>query len=160
MKYIILFTIFFVISLASCKTSEANYRTAYEKAVALRDIEDIDDNQLAPRYVIENGDTIAVVVENVSVVKDSDIQPQVKSFGVVVGKFRQRFNAMSLRDRFVDAGYNSAIVVATASDEYYIIAVSYDTAKEAKVQADRLSAHPPVVLAKDMPFILHDPRWK
>lgn len=161
MKKILILACLTAVAFASCKTTEANYREAYQKAVAARNVDDdIDAAQLPSKYVIEGPDTIAVKVENVSVLKTDDAQAQLNAFSVVVAKFRQRFNAMSLRERLVQSGYAGAIVAATASDGYYVIAASFPTARKAKAEAEKLTANPPVTLSKGMPFVLRDPRKK
>lgn len=71
MKYL-LTILALVFMLAACKTSEANYRAAYEKAVAARDEANDDEavyggvsRQLKKTYMLNGDDTVAVSVKMV-----------------------------------------------------------------------------------------------
>lgn len=154
-------------SLTACKTSEANYRAAYEKTVAAREAADEgdayaydrDSKQSAAQAVIVGSDTIPVVIERVSVVSaDGETAPQALAYNVVAGRFKQRFNAFSLRDRLVAAGYKDAFVVQNAEPYYFIVAATFATAKEAQTALDRLKADAPVVMNPPLPYILYDAR--
>lgn len=152
-------------AMVSCKTSEANYRAAYQKAVAARETADADEaygparQQPAAQAVIAGSDTIPVVIERVSVVKnDGDAAPQALAYNVVAGRFKQRFNAFSLRDRLVAAGYKGAFVVKNAEPYYFIVAETFATAKEAQAALDCLKADAPVVMNPPLPYILYDSR--
>lgn len=151
--------------LASCKTSEANYRAAYEKTKAASEeaqeetIYNAHRRNLSQQAVIAGGDTIPVVIERVSAtVRDGEPQPEIKAYNVVAGRFKQKFNALSLRDRLADAGYSEAMVVQTAEPYYYIIVVTSDSPKDAKAAMERLKADEPISMSDPLPFILHDPR--
>lgn len=161
------FLIFIILAalLASCKTSESNYRAAYEKTMAAR--EDSQDEtiynahrrNLASQAVISGGDTIPVVIERVSVVvRDGEAKPEVKAYNVVAGRFKQKFNAFSLRDRLVDAGYSEALVVQTAEPYYYIITSTFDSPKDAQAALEQLKSDAPVNMTDPIPFILHNPK--
>lgn len=160
-----LFIIAFTIIVASCKTSEANYRQAYEKTIAARDSADNDESiyggvqrRFAQTVVISEGDTIPVRVKHVSVLDGSaPHQVKMQPYNVVVGQFKQKFNAMSLCTRWRENGYPEAFVVQTAEPYYYIIAASYATAAEAKAAIETVSLNPPVAMREPMPFILNNP---
>ena len=166
MKQLSLFIIL-VALLASCKTSEANYRAAYEKTKAASEeaqeetIYNAHRRNLSQHAVIAGGDTIAVVTERVSAaVRDGETQPEIKAYNVVAGRFKQKFNAFSLRDRLDDAGYSEAMVVQTAEPYYYIVVATFDSPRDAKSAMERLKADAPVAMSDPLPFILHDPRKK
>ena len=156
----------FACLLASCKTSEANYRAAYDKAVAARAAEDADNTiyggasrRLDEKFMISGNDTIPVNIKMVSAVTEKDAPaPVLQKFMIVVGQFKQKFNAMSLCKRLVDAGYQDAAVVQTAEPYYYVVASSYDKVADANKALSELKKKAPVVMKDPLPFILRDPR--
>lgn len=154
-----------IVSLAACKTTEENYRAAYEKTIAARDEADRETIYGAQRRdihhqaVISGADTIPVVIENVSPVSaDKEPVPAVLAYNVVAGRFKQQFNAFSLRDRLFEAGYKDAMVVKTAEPYYYIVTSTFASPKDAKAALEKLKAAAPVAMSDPLPFILHDPR--
>ena len=118
MKQLLIILIFAGIMI-SCRTSEANYRAAYDKAVAARDAEDGketiyggEQRRLNQNFIISGNDTIPVNVKMVSVETEKGAPvPTLHKFMVVAGQFKQKFNAMSLCKRLVEAGYADAAVV-------------------------------------------------
>lgn len=152
-------------TLAACRTTEANYREAYEKTVAAHDaVGEGHDygavrRPLAAQAVISGADTIPVVMERVSAVGNSNGEShEVLAYNVVAGRFKQKFNAFSLCDRLIQAGYMDAFVVQDAEPHYYIVAGTFATAKDAQAALDRLKADAPVAMASPLPYILYDSR--
>ena len=127
-----------LLAMTSCKTTEENYKAAYDIAVQ-RNQMGVDRNlsafierekHLAEFSVIE-GDTVRIITEKVSMV-DFDASAM-KNYGVVVGEFKQIFNARSYRDRINLAENdteNPAYVVMNPEKKYYVIYKGFDT-KEA-----------------------------
>lgn len=152
----------------SCKTTEENYRVAYEKAVAGRDSLTALENTIYGRHrrntqyaAFEvDGDTVEMLSARVSVTEGGGgIRENLRQYSVVVGQFKQLVNAKSLRERLVDAGYPTAFVVQTAEPYYYIILNSYPSKAEAgkaclKVRGDK---NFPIVLREGMPLVLFTP---
>jgi hypothetical protein len=142
-----------------CKTTEANYRQAYEKAIAARDnIDSTIYGQIRRQFneqavVTVSGDTVNVRVMHVRVTPDGGgIAENLHRYNVVAGQFKQLFNARSMRNRMADNGFPGAFVVETAEPYYYVVASSHNTAAEAsaalKSQADAIRMKEPC------PFIL------
>lgn len=163
----LIFILLTVVSFASCKTSEANYRAAYERTVASREDSDKDDNtiyggarrQPSQSYMMNGADTIYINVKRVSpLVEDGEIRPDMKQLMLVVGQFKQKFNAQSLRERVAANGYPKAFVVQTAEPYYYIVADSYDNISQAAAALEEIRKKAPVVMKDPVPFILRDPR--
>lgn len=156
----------FVCLLASCKTSEANYRAAYDKAVAAREADDTEDTiyggasrRLDQKFMISGNDTIPINVKMVTLVSEKDAPtPVLNKFMVVAGQFKQKFNAMSLCKRLIDAGYDGAAVVQTSEPYYYVVASSYDKVSDADLAMNELKKKAPVAMKDPVPFILRDPR--
>lgn len=148
----------------ACKTSEANYRAAYEKTMEARRVEQSVDStvygevrrQANTRSVeVEQGVSTDVRVQHVRVTEGGGgINENLRRYGVVVGQFKQRFNAISLRDRLVDAGYPAAFVVETAEPYYYILLGSYSELPEAYAAMKSFEAKPAIVMKEPLPFIL------
>lgn len=161
-----LFILLASLLVVACKTSEANYRGAYEKAIAARDSDEVDSSiyggeqrKLHQTIVISGNDTVPVSIKPVSVLSEDGSQPiEMKAYSVVVGQFKQKFNAQSLCKRWRENGYPDAFVVQTAEPFYYIIAVTAPTAISAQKLLDQLSKNPPIVIREPAPFILNDPR--
>lgn len=133
---------------AGCKTTEENYRAAYERAVDAKDDRDSAGNiygsqsdKPMQQYVAFGNDTLAITVEPLSKVKESDTDTAaMRLYNVAVGRFRQQFNAFSMRGRVAEAGYGGAIVAADADSHYYVIAVSVSTPAEASRALEKIKS--------------------
>ncbi|MDE7467485.1 MAG: SPOR domain-containing protein [Muribaculaceae bacterium] len=156
------------LTVAACKTSEANYRAAYDRAATARDgrspldgtIYEAQRRNTPQATVTLNGDTTIERTIRVKVTENGGgIRENLKPFSVAVAGFKQLFNAQSLRDRMADAGYPAAFVVETAEPYYYVILSSHPNRAEAMtaVSAAR-EAELPFPLRGEYPFILYCPR--
>lgn len=157
------------VAATSCRTTEANYRAAYEKAVAGRDSLTAIENTIYGRHrrnastslSVVGNDTVEMISTRVRVTEGGGgINENLKPYSVVVGQFKQLVNAKSLRERLADAGYPGAFVVETAEPYYYILLSSFPTRAEAvkacaEVAADR---NFPIALREGMPMVLFCPR--
>lgn len=156
----------FACLLTACKTSEANYRAAYEKAVEARETEENDatiyggaSRQLKQSYMLNGNDTVAVSVKMVSpVAEDGKKAVAPKKLMIVAGQFKQKFNAFSLCRRLADSGYPETSVVQTAEPYYYVVVASYDSLADADAALQELKKKAPVPFKAPIPFILRDPR--
>ncbi len=146
--------------LSSCKTTEANYKRAYELAVKDKDdadpvantIYDAIRREALPAAVITaEGDTLRYKSEHLTVTVDQGLDrvPVMKRYCVVAGQFKQQFNAKAMAKRLRDLGYESAFVIQTAEPLYYVVAVTTDSPSEAS-EAER-------ALAKDEVLALRAP---
>lgn len=147
---------------SACRTTEANYREAYQKALeARRNAAAVDSavygeirRQMDMRTItLADGRQIEVMGLPVRVSEDGGgINENLRRYNVVVGRFKQFFNANSLRRRFADSSLPGAFVVETAEPYYYVIASSWNTPAEAQ---DALQALPQGLnLKAPLPFIL------
>lgn len=151
----------------SCKTTEKNYRTAYERAVTARDSDVTPfEHTIYNRYrreardvrVISDGDTVTTRIIRVAVTADGGgVREWLKKYSVVVAGFKQLFNAKSLRDRYAGAGYPRTFLVQNAEPYYYVIVGSSDNLGEMTALADSIRATPVIPLKNDFPFILQRP---
>lgn len=154
-----------IVSLASCKTSEANYRAAYEKTIAMRDAADENETiyggssrELRQSFMKNGNDTVPISLKMVSPVDNGDNSAVKGRFLLVVGQFKQKFNAQSLCERVVAAGYPDAFLVQTSEPYYYVVAKSFDNISQAADALEAIKKKAPVVMKDPVPFILKDPR--
>lgn len=151
----------------ACKTTEANVRSSYERAIAGRDSSTAIENTIygAPRHAMNSrsmivaGDTFAIYMQRVAVTEGGGgVRENLKPYSVVVGQFKQRFNAVSMRDRIADAGYPAAFVAETTEPYYYVILGSYADAAAACAAQKAIPADFPVRMKAPLPFILQSSR--
>jgi hypothetical protein len=149
-----------------CKTTEENYRQAYEKAIAGR-ISDIDTTlygnfrrELKEQGIItSSGEKIAVRTVALSLVDANDAYMPLDKYSVVVGQFKQVFNARSMRDRLKSAGFIGAEVIQTTEPFYYVITSTHSKVESADSAMQNLSTKQlPIKLNENMPFIISNTR--
>lgn len=153
--------------LPSCKTNEKNYREAYERATAQNDRGVTDfENTIYNRYRsqtredrVQLGDrTVDTKIIRVKVTEDGGGIPEwLHTYSVVVGEFKQRFNALSLCRRYTDAGYPRAFLVENAEPYYYIVVGSSDNLADMVALRDSIAATSPLPLKEGFPYILQRP---
>lgn len=147
-----------------CKTTEANYRSAYEIARQKQESADAADPDMMPelnRYnrpqaeITASGDTLMTRTEPVRYEKaDGASDSTVMRLNIVVGQFHQIFNARAMRKRLIEAGYPGACVVRTLGDVYYVIAGATDSESEAAALLRRVRADSSMRLREPLPFVL------
>lgn len=163
MKKIIYFIAAALLMMAyACKTTEANYRAAYEAAKAKQMTGDsvidkglTDQQRPIPYYI--NGDTLPVRSEYIGYTKDGGADSDrrvVKRYCVVVGQFKQVFNARSMRQRLMQHGYPRALVLHNSMKDYYVIANTTMDAHAATLMLDSVKADSSIVLRPPYPYIL------
>ncbi len=153
-----------LLGLVGCRTSEANYRQAYERAVAGRDSSLAVDStiygavrrQAETRTVtLADGSTVAVRAQHVRVTENGGgVNENLRRYNVVVGRFKQVFNARSMRERMVDGGVlPEAFVVETSEPYYYVVARSTSSLDSAAAYMRMLPAGLPP-MREPLPFVL------
>lgn len=161
-KSIILLVSLTVLSgLFSCKTTEANYRQAYETA-RQKQTEEGDsaitaglNNQARPRTLTVDGVSLPVVTAGVNVTKDGGMEvKRLKRFNTVAGTFRQIFNARSMRERLMASGYPEAFILQNAYGTYYVLTATTDSSAEALANLEKLRADESLRLRAPLPYIL------
>ncbi len=152
--------------MSACKTTEANYRAAYEKAVAGRDSADALENTIYGRerrqvgfsYVATaQGDTVGVKKQLVRITEGGGgIRENLKPYCVVVGQFKQKFNAVSMRDRLAieQGAMPGAFVVETAEPYYYVVGASFGSLADATACLRRYTDEQVLPFRSPLPFIL------
>lgn len=150
------------LSFTSCKTSEANYRAAYEIAKSKHNADEGVDRDTYDKIVAEQtsntavvlGDSVRLVQMHVSVVDDD--QELQHPYGVVVGEYKQPFNARSFRDRLKQEE-KPAYVVMDGERVYYVIVRAFDTSPEAAEYLRRVRDDVQMRIPIEKPWILFCP---
>lgn len=146
----------------SCKTTEANYRAAYERAIEGKNANDTDSVGITPirqevKTIMKNidGADLPTISRFVNITENGGgINESIKRYCVVSGQFKQVFNARSMRERLVENGYPGAFVVQ-ADDRYFlVVAGSFHDAKQARELYDKLKADDALKLKSPMPLVL------
>lgn len=150
------------LALAGCKTTEANYRAAYETAKERSQTGDLDSTVYArirrearPSTVKVGNDTLPLVTQYVKLTAEgASAGAPLRRYNLVVAQFKQIFNARSMKKRLVDAGYPEALIVETKEPLYYVVAESYDNAAAALGGLNTVKAAPPLPMRDPFPWIL------
>lgn len=162
MRKILIFTLSVaLLGFAGCKTTEANYKAAYEiaKEKQMGTGDSVTDKALKnyqmPRPMVFGSDTLQVRTEPVGItVKGGGTNAMLKKYCVVAGQFHQIFNASSMRTRMISEGYEGTFILHNRSKQYYVVAGSYDLPSEARVMVDSLKADKALVLKSPFPYVL------
>lgn len=117
------------LSLVGCKSSESNYKKAYEKAKA---------QELAERPAVNTPVAVTPVNNSTSTaqpVDNSDLRTEtlnvmnngtLKAFNVVCGSFKSIDNANNLRNTLVNKGYNAQVAQNPETGMYRVVASTFD----------------------------------
>ena len=122
----------------SCKTSEKNYKAAYDVAKA-KNVErnKLNDDELFDKIEKEKNATNATIngedvrMETMRVTITDGMPEQVRKYNIVAKEFKQVFNARSLRDRLKEEGHDSYVVFEGSNKFYYTIVRGFDNPTEA-----------------------------
>lgn len=163
----ILPVILILLALSACKTTEANYRAAYDKAIAGRDSSEALENTIYGRerrnvnysYIpTTDGDTIPLRKQLVKITEGGGgLRENLKQYCVVIGQFKQKFNAVSMRDRFAledNSPVPGAFVVETGEPYYYVIGASYSELAPAIKELKTLKKSSGMTFREPLPYIL------
>ena len=148
--------------LHSCKTSEANYRAAYDVTVQHVKAREAVDSSTYDRIQAEKreatavvaGDSVRLVTHRVNIVDDPI--SSLKRYGVVVGEYKQAFNARSFRAR-LKKEEKPAYVVIDSEKVYYVIAHGFDSSAEAAAYIKRIDKEVKMRIPIEKPWILARP---
>lgn len=159
-KLIFIFATLLVLGAYSCRTNEANYRAAYEKARE-KQTETGDSlttamlrNSDLPRMTRVGNDSVPLRTFAIGSKIDAGSDDGVARYCVVVGRFRQIFNASQMCKRLADDGYPQACVVHDRQNYYYVIAGSTSVPTEVLPLLNRISGDKSLVLNAPYPYIL------
>lgn len=149
--------------LTSCKTTEENYKKAYEAAVEKRnegytqeEIDRMAREEAIPRTLFR-GDSIPVKGMYVNTVKLNDSVTPALKYNVVVATFKQQFNAKSVLSRLAEAGYSNGRLLIDKEQNYYVAAFTTASLGEAVAELHKLQKSSPVAMRSPFPYILRKP---
>lgn len=139
--YLIISLMMLAVSATSCKTTEENYKAAYDIAArkqvggVSRDVSAFIEREkrLGERKLIM-GDSVRVLTQRVKMVEGDDTS--IHNYCVVVGDFKQVFNASSFSKRINDVEKDTitpSYVVVNPEKRYYVIYKGFNTKEEAAV---------------------------
>lgn len=162
LSLIVLTTIF----MTGCKTSEDNYRAAYQTAKTAS-ADGIDSTiyakirqEAVPTAILANGDSVRTQAEFTTIYcEPGDTVPSVIPYGIVVAQFKQIFNAKAMRQRLREAGYPNACIVSTREPLYYVVAESHNDINSAAKGLQRITDDNAVKTRAPFPWILRNPRY-
>ena len=120
--------------LGSCKSKSSAYKTAYEQAKS-------DDNNWD-----DEDDTEVLTTEEISYesVKQERLNPVsgeagLKKYSVVIGSFKNKTNAFSLKERMIDEGYKP-IVAENETGMLRVIVSTFDSRADAARSRDAVKS--------------------
>jgi cell division protein FtsN len=139
MKKILLFgaAICCAFMLGSCKSKSSAYKAAYEQARS-------NDNT----WEEEEDDTEVLTTEEISYesVKQEKVRPasgedeiSLKRYSVVIGSFKNKTNAYSLKERMIDEGYRP-VVAENDFGMLRVIVASFDSKADAVRSRDAIKS--------------------
>ncbi|MBD5267914.1 MAG: hypothetical protein HDS41_07070 [Bacteroides sp.] len=147
---------------SGCKTTEANYRAAYEvakeksadKSPVDGTVYDQMRREAIDSRLIVSGDSLPMLTVQVATVPEYSTPESVKQYSVVVNQFKQVFNAKSQVARLRESGYPGALLVVTAEPLYYVVAESVATPDEAAAAFKKVMEDKNIVKKSPFPWIL------
>ncbi len=149
--------------IVSCKPSEKNYRQAYDRTVEGRQEGEYLDSTIynkfriqgRPAYAVVGSDTLHYRIERIGYTKGEGATPSSASrFQIVVGQFKQIFNAREMRRRMMEGGYAGAFIVQTGEPLYYVVALSQPDAAAAMVSLDSLRGRVDLGVRPPFPWVM------
>ncbi len=150
-------------ALTGCKTTEANYRQAYQTAVAQREESTGIDSTIYARIrnsattsaLVVGTDSLPVRTEYIGFTDGGGMdKARMKKYNIVVGQFKQVFNARQMRERLISAGYENAFIVHTREPLYYVAVATSDSPEDILKDWERVTADKSIVLRAPLPFVL------
>lgn len=165
MRFLAIFLLLTMV-VTSCRTTEENYRAAYDKAIVGRDSAIAFDNTIYGRHrrnigvqtlAGADGDTVEMRTLYVKLTEGGGgVKEWLRPYSVVVGQFKTSTNAISMRERLVDAGYSGAFVVENGEPYYFVLLSSFPTREEALAEIAAIKKSKfPFPMKDPLPYVLH-----
>ena len=136
------------IALVSCKSSESNYRKAYEKAKAEeQNRQETEPVAVTPVVTPVRTQQTQTINQDASNLRQEKLNVQnggvLKTFNVVCGSFKSIDNANNLRNTLVNQGYSAQVAQNPDTGMYRVIASSFDDRNSAETSRNALRAKYP-----------------
>lgn len=151
------------IAMVGCKTTEQNYRAAYEVAKEKHDSVGGIDNTIYSRMrpkgsgiqIVAGSDTLSMHTMHIAMTENGGAtKDNIRRYCVVVGQFKQLFNARSMRERLINSGYQDAMILNTAEPLYYVVAGSVSTTDEIAALVEHIRTDRSLLIRDPFPWIL------
>lgn len=149
----------------SCHSTEANYKDSYDKAVAASRTGEKGEQYIQElsrrthKNIEVDGDSIRKLSYHFNIVDDKS--EVIKQYGVVVAEFKQKFNAISCRDRLrKEEGLQSYVVYIASQKLYCVIAQGYEDLSVAATFAKNPQKYMHMKLLVPMAWVLEQPNRK
>ncbi len=146
--------------LTSCHSNEQNYKEAYDKAMAKykdgvgeETYNKIEAERVRYTHVI-NGDSVRMVRMSVNVAL-ATTHIEFQRYNVVVGEFKQQFNATTYRDRLKqEEGYPSYLLYGGTDKKYYVVIKGFDESDVAAAFIKDLDKKVKMPILTPIPWII------
>lgn len=158
-----LLTIGILVVTAGCRPSEKHYRSVYESTLAKRDsVRALEEtiygkyrNRIGQTSMTVGPDTLWIATEPVGYTEGlGGSDSTVSRYNIVVGRFKQVFNAKEMRNRLLKNGYPEAMVFQNREPMYYVVALSVRTPVEAIKALRQVEADTTLHMRNPLPYVL------
>lgn len=161
-----IFVIIVAISLTGCHTNEKIWADSAGKVTnKMQQTGGIDSTVYAkirkearPSVVKVGNDTMALVTQSIYLSADQPYA-QLKRYNIVVGQFKQLFNARSMRERLYAAGYVNPYIVETTEPLYYVVAEGCDELHQAYGLLHKVIKENAVTMKDPFPYVIQSSRF-
>ncbi len=124
------------LSLSSCKSNQAAYNAAYERAKAQQEAaQQAEPGKQESIEVVEKS-SIKEASENIEILDKSKANG---NYGVVIGSFINRTNAEGLQKRMIEQGYSQCVLGQNDKLMYRVIVAFYPVKADAQAKVRELS---------------------
>ncbi len=124
------------LSLSSCKSNQAAYNAAYERAKAQQEAaQQAEPGKQESIEVVEKS-SIKEASENIEILDKSKANG---NYGVVIGSFINRTNAEGLQKRMIEQGYSKCVLGQNDKLMYRVIVAFYPVKADAQAKVRELS---------------------
>ncbi|HBK29124.1 MAG TPA: cell division protein [Parabacteroides sp.] len=137
-------TVCFLVAFGSCKPKQSAYKAAYEQAkdketsAPVSDDDSYAEEDVAPVSKPRTSSNVSTRSERINVADGEDAS-RLKRFSVVIGSFKNKTNAYSLKERMQNAGYH-AVLGENESGMLRVIVSSFDDKADAAASRDAIKA--------------------
>lgn len=127
-----------VLALGSCKPKQSAYKAAYEQAKekestapieVIEEEEVVEEDDVTPISKPRTSSNVSTRTEKINVAAGEDAS-RLKHFSVVIGSFKNKTNAYSLKERMQDEGYH-AVLGENEQGMLRVIVSSFDNKSDA-----------------------------
>ncbi len=137
----------FVLAFGSCKPKQSAYKAAYEQAKEKETQEPVTESvteetyeadEVAPVSKPKTNSYVSTRTEDINAAEGEDAS-RLKRFSVVIGSFKNKTNAYSLKERMQNEGYH-AVLGQNAQGMLRVIVSSFDDKSDAAASRDAIKA--------------------